>query len=96
MIGQTLGHYNIQRELGAGEWCGVLRHRQQTEPASRPSRCCRSVLPEIPNGWRASKREAQMLAALNHASMREYMAWRSQRVHYLVLEFVPGQTLANG
>jgi eukaryotic-like serine/threonine-protein kinase len=41
------------------------------------------------------KREAQMLAALNHASIAGiHSLEEANGVHYLVLEFVPGETLA--
>ena len=96
MIGQTLGHYNIQRDVGAGGmgvvYCATDRKLNRQVAIK--------VLPERfagdPERLARFKREAQMLAALNHASIAGIHGLEEANgVHYLVLEFVPGQTLAD-
>jgi len=95
MIGQTLGHYRIGEKLGEGGM-GVVYRAQDTllgrEVAIK-------ALPEAfardPERLARFRREAQLLASLNHPNIAAIHGLEEQDgQRYLVLEYVPGQTLA--
>jgi len=95
MVGQTLGHHHIEEQIGAGGM-GVVYRATDTK-LGRPVAI--KVLPEAfaRNAERLARfeREARLLAALNHSNIAAiYGLEESNGVHYLVLELVPGQTLA--
>ncbi len=95
MIGQTLGHYRIVEKLGEGGM-GVV-YRARDEHLNRDVAI--KVLPEDvahdPERLARFKREAQLLASLNHPNIAAIYGLEEQDgLRYLVLEYVPGQTLA--
>ncbi len=95
MIGQNLGHYRIEAQLGAGGM-GVVYRATDTKLGRQVAI---KVLPELfakdPERLARFKREAQMLAALNHPNIAAIHGLEeSGATHYLVLELVPGPTLA--
>jgi serine/threonine-protein kinase len=94
MVGQTLGHYRIEEELGAGGM-GVVYRATDTK-LGRPVAI--KVLPGAfgPGSERLARfeREARLLAALNHRNIAAiYGLEQSGGVHYLVLELAAGQNL---
>ncbi len=94
MIGQTLGHYRIEEQLGAGGM-GVV-YRATDSKLGR--QVAIKVLPESfakdPERLARFQREARMLAALNHPNIAAIHGLEeSGGTHYLVLEYVPGNTL---
>ncbi len=95
MIGRTLGHYRIVEKIGAGGMGEVYRARD-TKLAREVAI---KVLPEAfaskPERLARFKREAQLLAALNHSHIAAiYALEEADGVSFLVLELVPGETLA--
>ena len=95
MIGQTLGNYRIEQELGAGGM-GVV-YRATDSKLGR--QVAVKVLPEAfarhPERLVRFEREARMLASLNHPNIAAiYGLEECGGVHYLILELVPGLTLA--
>jgi Tol biopolymer transport system component len=95
MIGSTLAHYQITRHLGSGGFGDVY---QATD-----SKLGRSVaiklLPEAfaRDAERVARfqREARVLASLNHPNIAAiYGLEESGGRSFLVMEFVPGETLA--
>jgi eukaryotic-like serine/threonine-protein kinase len=95
MIGQTVGHYKIEEELGAGGMGTVYR--------ATDSKLGRQVaIKFLPEGFAKDpewlvrfEREARLLAALNHANIAAIYGFEeADGVHYLVLELVPGETVA--
>ena len=95
MIGQTLGHYRIEQELGAGGM-GVV-YRATDSKLGR--QVAVKVLPEAfarhPERLARFEREARLLASLNHPNIAAIHGLEeSGGVHYLILELVPGLTLA--
>ncbi|MBI1789026.1 MAG: serine/threonine protein kinase [Acidobacteria bacterium] len=94
MIGQTLGHYKIEEQLGAGGM-GVV-YRATDSKLGR--QVAIKVLPERfaqdPERLARFEREARMLAALNHPNIAAIHGLEeSGGTYYLVLELVPGKTL---
>src|SRR6185436_13688431 len=95
VIGQTLGHYYIEQELGAGGM-GVV-YRATDSKLGR--QVAIKVLPEAfarhSERLARFKREARMLASLNHPNIAAIHGLEEcGGVHYLVLELVPGWTLS--
>jgi len=95
MIGQTLSHYRIAEKLGEGGM-GVV-YRARDEHLNRDVAI--KVLPEefAQDAERLARfrREAQLLASLNHPNIAAIYGLEEQDgLRYLVLEYVPGQTLA--
>jgi eukaryotic-like serine/threonine-protein kinase len=95
MVGQPLGHYNLEEQLGAGGMGVVYR---ATDSQLRRQVAIK-VLPEKfasdPEFLARFEREARMLASLNHPNIAAiYGLEASEGVRYLVLELVPGETLA--
>jgi eukaryotic-like serine/threonine-protein kinase len=95
MVSQTLGHYRIEEELGAGGMGVVYR----ATDGKLGRQVAIKVLPEVfarhPERLTRFEREARMLAALNHPNIAAIHGLEEcGGVHYLVLELVPGLTLA--
>ena len=95
MIGQRLGPYEITAKLGEGGMGEVYR--------ATDSRLKREVaIKVLPAAFTVDKerlarfeREAQLLAQLNHTSIAQiYGIETSGATHALVMELVPGPTLA--
>jgi len=95
MLGKTLGHYQVTEKLGAGGMGEVYRARD-----TRLNRdVALKVLPAIFANDRERlarfEREAQLLAQLNHPNIGGIHGLEeSDGLPYLVLEYVPGETLA--
>lgn len=96
MIGQTLGHYRILEKVGAGGM-GVV-YRARDEQLERD--VALKVLPAGTLSNEASRRhfrkEALALAKLNHPNIETVYEFATQDgMDFLVMEFVPGKTLAD-
>ncbi len=95
MIGRTIAQYRIEEELGRGGMGVVYR--------AFDTRLGRAVaLKVLPDAFAADaqrmarfRREAQLLAALNHPGIAAIYGFEESRdANFLVLELVPGKTLA--
>src|SRR5882724_6758932 len=96
MIGQTLGHYRILEKVGAGGM-GVV-YRARDEQLDRDVAV--KVLPPGTLSDDAARRhfrkEAMALAKLNHPNIETVYEFGSQDgMDFLVMEYVPGKTLAD-
>jgi eukaryotic-like serine/threonine-protein kinase len=96
MIGQTLGHYRILEKVAAGGM-GVV-YRARDEHLERD--VALKVLPRGTLNDESSRRhfrqEALALAKLNHPNIETvYEFGTEEGVDFLVMEYVPGRTLAN-
>ena len=95
MIGKSLQHYRITEKLGAGGM-GVVYRATDTKLGRDVAI---KVLPEAfasDERRRRFQREAQLLAALNHPNIASIHGLEEvDGVHYLVLELVEGETLAD-
>ena len=91
----TVGRYVLARRLGAGSWGTVYAARDPlTERTVAVKVMHRSTEPEHLEAWR---REAQMLASLQHPNLIEiYDVGEHEGRGFLVTEWVPeGRTLAD-
>jgi Tol biopolymer transport system component len=95
MLGKTFAHYEVTEQIGAGGMGEVFK--------ARDTRLGRDVaLKFLPESFAADterlhrfEREAKLLAALNHPNIAAiYGIEQSEGAHFLVLELVPGEDLA--
>jgi serine/threonine-protein kinase len=95
MIGKTLGYYEVSQKLGSGGMGDVY--------LARDTKLGRDVAIKIlPEAFSQDKerlarfeREAHILASLNHPNIATiHELGESEGQSFLVLEFVPGETLA--
>ena len=93
--GGELGRYRIDSMIGAGGMGVVYR---ATDVALRRDVALKILSPEFagdPDRQARFRREAQMLAALNHPNIATlYGLEQADGVQFLVMELVPGATLA--
>jgi len=95
MIGQTLGHYRILEKLGEGGMGVVYRARDQHLNRDIAIKVLPEAFARDPERLARFRREAQLLALLNHPNIAAiYGLEEADGLCYLVLEYVPGQTLA--
>jgi|GEM_PF-56231 len=93
--GKHIGPYPIERELGRGGM-GVVYLAKDTRLNRRVAI---KVLPDVfaqhPERAARFRREAQLLASLNHPNIAGiYGLEEHEGHHYIVMEFVPGDTLS--
>jgi len=93
--GQTLSHYRLLEKIGEGGM-GVVWSAEDTVLRRKVAI---KILPEAfsQNAQRLARfeREARLLAVLNHPNVAAiYGLEESDGVHFLVLEMVPGESLA--
>ncbi len=96
MIGQTLGHYRIERQIGAGGM-GVV---YQAEDTTLGRQVALKILPPelAADDERRSRfaREARAVAALNHPNIvTVHSVEESGGTHFITMELVKGKTLAD-
>ncbi len=95
MVGKTLSHFKVLEKIGQGGMGEVFR----AEDTSLKREVAIKVLPEQftkdPQRLARFEREAQLLASLNHPNIAAIHSFEhADEVHFLVLELVPGDTLA--
>jgi dipeptidyl aminopeptidase/acylaminoacyl peptidase len=95
MIGGTVGHYDVEEQLGAGAM-GVVYKATDTR-LGRPValKLLHDDLSRDPERVARFEREARLLASLNHPNIAGVHGFEEHGgVAFLVLEYVPGATLA--
>ena len=95
MIGKTLSHYKVIEKIGQGGMGVVYR----AEDTNLDREVAIKVLPEQftqdPQRLARFERESKVLASLNHPNIASIHSFEHEDdVHFLVLELVPGETLA--
>ncbi|MDA2937576.1 protein kinase, partial [Acidobacteria bacterium AH-259-A15] len=95
MLGKTISHYRILEKIGEGGMGEVYR----AEDTTLKREVAIKVLPEQftkdPQRLARFEREAQLLASLNHPNIAAiYSFEHADGLHFLVLELVEGETLA--
>ncbi len=93
--GTTLGLYRIQAQLGAGGMGTVYRATDTKLGRDVAIKVLPQRLADSPESLTRFEREARMLAALNHPNIATIHGFEQcGDIHYLVMELVPGETLA--
>ena len=95
MVGTTISHYKVLEKIGQGGMGEVYR----AEDTNLSRDVAIKVLPEQftqdPQRLARFEREAKLLASLNHPNIAAIYGFeQADDVHFLVLELVPGETLA--
>src|SRR3989338_3998123 len=94
--GSTLGHYEVQGLIGKGGVGEVYRGYDTKLQRDVALKLLPPQFARDPERLARFRREATMLAALNHPNIAQiYGVEDSGDTHYLVMEFVPGLTLAD-
>jgi len=96
MVGRTLGHYRVESELGSGGM-GVVYEGSDTRLGRKVAiKLLHASLVQDAERMARFEREARVLASLNHANIAAIHGLEeSDGVKFLVLEYVPGDTLAD-
>ncbi len=93
--GQKLAHYEILEPIGKGGMGEVYRAKDSKLGRDVAIKVLREEFAENEERLARFKREAKVLAALNHPGIAAIHGLEeSDGTHYLVLELVPGETLA--
>jgi hypothetical protein len=93
--GSRLGHYEILGPLGTGGMGHVFRARDVTLDRLVAIKILRDDRAQDPAWLARFEREARLLAGLNHGNIATVHGLdRVDDTRYLVMELVPGQTLA--
>ena len=95
MVGTTISHYKVLGKIGQGGMGEVYRG----EDTNLSRQVAIKVLPEQftqdPQRLARFEREAKLLASLNHPNIAAIYGFeQSDDIHFLVLELVEGETLA--
>ena len=94
MIGKTFSHYRILEKLGSGGMGVVYRARDEQLQRDVAIKVLPAGTLSTDDARRKFRREAQMLAQLNHPNIEAIYEFASEEgTDYLVMEFVPGMTL---
>jgi len=94
MVGQTIGQYKIQQELGAGGMGVVYRAADSKLGRDVAIKVLPTEFAKDPERLARFEREARLLASLNHPNVAAIHGLEeTDGIPYLVLEFVAGETL---
>ena len=95
MIGKTLLHYEVGEKIGAGGMGVVYRGRDTKLGRDVAIKVLPEAIGQDEGRLSRFKREAKVLASLNHPNIAQvYGMEECDGVHFLVMELVPGETLA--
>jgi hypothetical protein len=95
VIGRSIGPYQILAELGRGGMGEVYQARDTKLNRTVALKVLPSSFANDPDRLAKFKREAQILASLNHPNIAIIHGFEdSDDTHALVMELVPGRTLA--
>ena len=96
MIGETVGPYRVLNKLGEGGMGEVYRARDTKLNRDVAIKILPAALSADPDRLARFRREAQVLAALNHPNIGHIYGFEDgSGTSALVLELVEGQTLAD-
>ena len=96
MIGQTLSHYRILEKVGGGGMGVVYRARDEQLDRDVAVKVLPSGTVSDDTTRKHFRKEAMALAKLNHPNIETVYEFGSQEgVDFLVMEYIPGKTLAD-
>jgi eukaryotic-like serine/threonine-protein kinase len=95
LVGKQFGSYQVLSLIGTGGMGEVYEARDTKLQRNVALKVLPSAFVHDPERLERFQREARMLAALNHPNIATiYGLEHSDDVHYLLMELVPGETLA--
>jgi len=95
MIGRTLSHYKVLEKIGEGGMGEVFLAKDTKLDREVAVKVLPAAFSENKERLARFEREARLLASLNHPNIAAiYELEESDGVHFLALEYVPGETLA--
>ncbi len=95
MTGRTLAHYQVLEKLGQGGMGEVYRARDTKLARDVALKFLPEAFARDPERLARFEREARVLASLNHTNIAAIYGFENvDGVPFLVLEYVPGPTLA--
>ncbi|MCZ6485103.1 MAG: serine/threonine-protein kinase, partial [Acidobacteria bacterium] len=95
MIAKTISHYKILEKIGQGGMGEVYRAEDTTLDREVAIKVLPEQFTQDPQRLARFEREAKLLASLNHPNIAAIHSFEhADDVHFLVLELVPGETLA--
>jgi serine/threonine protein kinase len=95
MMGKTLGHYEVLDKLGSGGMGVVYRARDTKLGRDVAIKVLSEAFSQDKERLARFEREARLLASLNHPNIATIHGLEeSEGVHFLVMELVEGETLA--
>ena len=95
MIGTKLAHYQITAHLGSGEMGDVYQATDSKLGRSVAIKFLPEAFSHDPDRVARFEREARVLASLNHPNIAAIYGFEQSAAHsFLVMELVPGETLA--
>ena len=95
MIGRTLSHYKVFEKIGEGGMGEVYLAKDTKLDREVAVKVLPATFAENKERLARFEREAKLLASLNHPNIAAiHELEESDGVHFLALEYVPGETLA--
>ena len=95
MVGRTLSHYKVLEKIGEGGMGEVYLAKDTKLDREVAVKVLPATFSENKERLARFEREARLLASLNHPNIAAiHELEESEGVHFLVLEYVPGETLA--
>jgi hypothetical protein len=95
VLGTSISHYKILEKIGEGGMGEVYRAEDTTLDRDVAIKVLPEQFTSDPQRLARFEREAKLLAQLNHPNIAAIYGFEhSEEIHFLVLELVPGQTLA--
>lgn len=94
LIGQKLGSYNLEKELGSGAMGTVYRARHEKTGLRVAIKVLAAGLDQNPKANDRFEREIEVLKQLKHPNIVRYMGHGSFKgTKYVAMEFIDGETL---
>jgi len=95
VVGTTISHYKVLEKIGQGGMGTVYRAQDTTLDREVAIKVLPEQFTQDPQRLARFEREAKVLASLNHPNIAAIHSFEhADDVHFLVLELVPGETLA--
>src|SRR5262245_54691393 len=95
MIGQTLGHYRVMEQVGAGGTGVVFRAHDEHLDRDVALKILPPGILADEHARKRCRKEALLLSRINHPNIETiFDVGTEQAIDFLVMEFIPGVTLA--
>jgi len=94
MVGQVIGHYCIDAQIGEGEFSVVYKGHDIRLDRTVALKVLKENHPQGGTTWGRLLREARIVSTLSHPNIcKLYDIGEEQDINYMVFEFIEGETL---